>query len=97
MLGLFQLHYLQVNPTFSGGLPRHLPGVAMVDISDLHLLATDNSHLMRQCLDSPPFLLTGWCDVHCQQVAQRIDGYMHLVAALALVPVVHGAGATFYG
>ncbi|MEN9288660.1 MAG: hypothetical protein RL317_283 [Pseudomonadota bacterium] len=66
MLGLFQGLYLLVNPTFSGGLPRHLPGVVLVDISDLHSLATDGLHLMRQFLDLPPFLLASRRDVRCQ-------------------------------
>lgn len=90
MLGLGQSDDVQIDPGLLSGLARHFARIAWVDIRQPDLLATDLLHLLRPLFHLRSFLLIGRRDMHGQQMAQRIDGHMHLAAALAFMSVVSG-------
>ncbi|AJQ85360.1 hypothetical protein DXO170_06060 [Xanthomonas oryzae pv. oryzae] len=62
--------------------------VALIDERQFHRLARDMPNVLRQRAHLGAFLLVGWGDLHCWQVARRIHRHVHLAALLALVAIV---------
>lgn len=68
--------------------PGLLPGVALISPGQLDRAARDRLHGFAQLEHLGSLLLIGWRHVNGQQMAQCVDRYVHLAAALALVAVV---------
>jgi len=95
LLSFGEFHHFQVNAVRRGILGRLGSGVALVPKGDFDGLAGDIVYLGRQLLDLGSVLCTRRGHMQCQQVAQRINGHMHLTPAFPFGPVMACAMATF--
>jgi hypothetical protein len=82
---------LQPNPVGGGGSRRLVPGIALVDVAERHVLARDRLHRLRQLGDLRPVLCVGGRDVQLEQMPQRVDGRMDLRALPPFRVVITGA------
>ena len=90
-LGLGRLHHHEPDAVRRGLRGGRLAGVALVDEGDLHALAGGVLYRRGEAVDLRPVLLVRRRDMQRQQLAQRVDGEMHLRALPSLGAVVPGA------
>ena len=86
--GLPQLDHLQVDAVLFGGLRRVVAGVALVGIGQCNAMARSYLHFFRQGAHLGPVRFGGRRDDSRQQVAQRINGHVHLAALAPFGAVV---------
>ncbi len=88
---------MQSDALDGGCLCRGIAGIALIDVGELDLLAGCVLYIRAQAADRGPVADIGRCHVQSEQVAERVDGHVHLRAALALGAVIAGARAAFGG
>jgi hypothetical protein len=71
-----------------------LTGVPLVDERHFHRITGDLLHLSRQLCHLRPILAICGHDMQRQQLAQGLDGQMHLAAAFTFRAIIPGACAT---
>src|SRR5262249_15919397 len=81
---LWGLHDEQVDAVLGGAGEWIGTRVALIDVGDLDVLASDGLHLSGQRLRLHAFIFTSWRHRERQRIAQRIHGGMDLRALAPL-------------
>ena len=92
-LGLRQFDDLEGNAAFSGSGRWFLPGIALIDESDLHVLSGLRLNGLGDTADFGAIIRVGGRDMQSQKMAKRVDGQVELRSLLAFGAVISGASA----
>ncbi len=84
MLGFGQLDHLQLDAVGGRGLDGLFAGVALIHIGQFHVLFARCLYLLGETFDLRTLLSIGGRDHQCKEIAQRVDGHMHLDLAPVL-------------
>ena len=94
-LGLVMTDDVELDAVTGRGLSGSHAGVALVHEGDLDVVTCGPLNGLGQVPDLGAVIGGGRGDVQREQMAQRVDGGVHLAALLALGPVVTRPGSTF--
>ena len=89
-LGLRQSDDLQCDAVLARSLSRPLPGVALIDIGEVDVIAGGGLDRLGELPDLGAVVGLGGRDVQRQEVAERVDSQVDLRAFLALGAIVFG-------